>query len=215
MHAWLFLHSDPNVRQTEIEKRMAEAHISPFDVTVIDSGTDSIGIAETRSFITYVSLSSANGDKRAGVIVNADRLTTEAQQALLKTLEEPPARALFFLGSANDALLLPTILSRCVSVRIPDSTEPTTAIDASLFRTTSPGHIISMISAIGKTKEAYVAWIDEQMYALHHDSISNATILKTLLSVKKLLPNNVHPQFLLEHVFLTRYNDISYGQTAG
>jgi DNA polymerase-3 subunit delta' len=48
------------------------------------------------------------------IINEADKLTVQAQNALLKTLEEPPAYAVIILLTTNHEALLPTILSRCV-----------------------------------------------------------------------------------------------------
>lgn len=63
-----------------------------------------------RSF--YVS--SAPGKWKVGVIVHADRMGAGAENAFLKTLEEPPPDCLLLLLSDAPELLLPTILSRCV-----------------------------------------------------------------------------------------------------
>ena len=52
------------------------------------------------------------------VIQDADLMNAAAQNALLKLLEEPPASAAFVLCAANPALLLPTVRSRCVLIRI-------------------------------------------------------------------------------------------------
>ncbi len=51
--------------------------------------------------------------KKIGIIYDADRMNDEAQNALLKTLEEPPRDTLLILASGNPAALLPTTLSRC------------------------------------------------------------------------------------------------------
>ncbi len=48
------------------------------------------------------------------IIPEADLMTTEAQNALLKTIEEPPEYAVIMLLTSNAGALLPTILSRCV-----------------------------------------------------------------------------------------------------
>lgn len=50
------------------------------------------------------------------LIVRADTMTAEAANALLKTLEEPPPGTYLFLTATNRAALLPTVLSRCVSM---------------------------------------------------------------------------------------------------
>jgi DNA polymerase-3 subunit delta' len=53
------------------------------------------------------------GRRRVSIFVDADRMNATAANILLKTLEEPPPWAMLILVTANDASLLPTILSRC------------------------------------------------------------------------------------------------------
>ena len=52
------------------------------------------------------------------IIDDASKMTPQAQNALLKTLEEPPAYAVLLLLADNAEMLLPTILSRCVMLRL-------------------------------------------------------------------------------------------------
>ena len=59
--------------------------------------------------------------RKFGVIHDADRMNTEAQNALLKTLEEPPAETTLILTSANPSALLPTTRSRCQILPLPDN----------------------------------------------------------------------------------------------
>lgn len=59
---------------------------------------------------------------KVGVICDADRMAAAAENAFLKTLEEPPPRTLLMLLTANTGGLLPTVLSRCV--RMPLTGEP-------------------------------------------------------------------------------------------
>jgi len=56
-------------------------------------------------------------DRRVALIDDAHRMTTEAANALLKTLEEPPAQTLILLMTDSPETLLPTIRSRCQHVR--------------------------------------------------------------------------------------------------
>lgn len=53
-------------------------------------------------------------DKKVYIINEAEKMNTQAQNALLKTLEEPPEYAVIILLTTNLEVLLPTILSRCV-----------------------------------------------------------------------------------------------------
>lgn len=61
-------------------------------------------------------VASAEGKWKVGVILHADRMGVEAENAFLKTLEEPPAGCLLLLVTDSPELLLPTILSRCVRI---------------------------------------------------------------------------------------------------
>ncbi len=72
---------------------------------------------ENRFFLT----STAGAGKKIGVICDADRMNDEAQNALLKTLEEPPPETLLILTTGNPAALLPTTRSRCQLLTLPEN----------------------------------------------------------------------------------------------
>ncbi len=52
------------------------------------------------------------------IIVDADKMTEQAQNAILKTIEEPPSYAIIFLLAENDGALLSTIQSRCITLKL-------------------------------------------------------------------------------------------------
>ena len=70
-------------------------------------------IDEIRGFEHQVSLTAAPGRLKVGLIVDADRLNEQAQNAFLKTLEEPPGNVMLILVTTQPRGLLPTIRSRC------------------------------------------------------------------------------------------------------
>jgi len=61
------------------------------------------------------------GGWKAMVLAGAERMNTEAANKLLKTLEEPPPRSIFLLLSDQPEALLPTVVSRCQRVVLPES----------------------------------------------------------------------------------------------
>ena len=73
----------------------------------------SIGIDQIKSVINQSSRSTLTGKLKAYIIVEAHCLTEEAQNALLKLLEEPPVDTIFVLTTNNADLILPTVVSRC------------------------------------------------------------------------------------------------------
>lgn len=83
----------------------------------LELGPEPIKVDDVRFLGESASLSGFNGGKRAFALLDAHRMNVQAQNKLLKTLEEPPDDALFVL-TGNEQGLLPTIRSRCAVVRI-------------------------------------------------------------------------------------------------
>jgi DNA polymerase III subunit delta' len=77
-----------------------------------------IVIDEIRDLIRQLSQTSFAGGWKAGVILCADRMNDQAANALLKTLEEPSAKTLLILITAEPQSLLPTISSRCQRISL-------------------------------------------------------------------------------------------------
>lgn len=66
---------------------------------------------------------SFSGGWKVGVMMGADRLNTAGANAFLKMLEEPPKNTLFLLLTDSPEQLLPTIVSRCQRIDLPDARE--------------------------------------------------------------------------------------------
>ena len=76
-----------------------------------------VTVEEVRKLKSFFTLSSADGGWRIAIVDAADELNTSAENALLKVLEEPPAKTVILLISHQPAKLLPTIRSRCRELR--------------------------------------------------------------------------------------------------
>ena len=71
-----------------------------------------------RDLISELALLPVEGGARVAIIERADRMNEDAQSALLKTLEEPPAGVTIVLCANDEERLLPTVRSRCARVRL-------------------------------------------------------------------------------------------------
>jgi len=78
-----------------------------------------ISVDQIRGLADFVGMSAHQGGRRVVIIHPAEAMNTNAANALLKSLEEPPPGLLFILVSHKPQQLLPTILSRCLSVSLP------------------------------------------------------------------------------------------------
>ena len=87
------------------------------DFTIIDSEDGkNIKIGQIRLLQEQISEKPIVSEKKIYIINNADLMTIEAQNCLLKTLEEPPEYALIILVLSNENKLLNTINSRCTKI---------------------------------------------------------------------------------------------------
>src|SRR5262245_27903523 len=88
------------------------------DVLMIEPGdTGAIKIDQVRDAIERSAYRPFEGRRRVVIVNDAEALNVEAQNALLKTLEEPPAASTFILVTSRPDTLLPTVLSRCQRLR--------------------------------------------------------------------------------------------------
>lgn len=85
---------------------------SCIDVLEIDAASNR-GIDEIRNLREKVNYLPTQARKKIYIIDEVHMLTTEAFNALLKTLEEPPAHVIFMMATTQPNKILPTILSRC------------------------------------------------------------------------------------------------------
>lgn len=98
------------------------------DVRVLRPEKNVIKVDAIRDLIEYLSLRPYEGGKHIAIIEQADKMNQNAQNALLKTLENPVGDVMFFLLSDAPGSLLSTILSRCQNVRF----APLTAEDCAM-----------------------------------------------------------------------------------
>jgi len=102
------------------------------DVVIVEPEGDFIKIDQVRELQKRLRFRPLEGGRRACILDAADRLNEAAANALLKTLEEPPAETHLFLVTARPHHLLPTLLSRCQWV---------------IFKPLAPGHIAQILQS--------------------------------------------------------------------
>ena len=101
--------------QNALLKTMNRNH--PDIIYVTHEKPNSIGIEDIREqLIGDVAIKPYIGPHKIYIVDEAEKMTVQAQNALLKTIEEPPAYAVILLLVNNGGSLLPTISSRCVTL---------------------------------------------------------------------------------------------------
>jgi len=145
---------------------------SSVDVIEMDAASNR-GIDEIRNLIKETSFLPMNNRYRVFIIDEAHMITADAFNALLKTLEEPPAQVIFILATTNLEKLPKTIVSRCFLVN---------------FGRAKKSDIIHMLLRI--TKEEKIA-VDKQLLQLiashSENSFRDATKILEELTIQNKL----------------------------
>ena len=101
---------------------MIEKKLHP-DLMIVEPEEGSLKIEQARKGIEFLSYCPQISGKRILIIDQAEKMTTAAQNALLKTLEEPPQNCLLILITTSPNMLLPTVRSRLLPLRFPHASQ--------------------------------------------------------------------------------------------
>lgn len=171
---------------------------------------EKLGIEKARKIKEYFSLKPYQAKGRVVVLEEASNLTIEAQNTLLKIIEELPLAATLILGASTDTKFLPTILSRCEIVRILDPrSHPTPTSEVGVV-------IEKLIEASLTEKFEYIEKLktrEEFLYSLvqyFHQNLrshlqggnSDYDFLKELLQAEEWYLRNGNIRAILEYLML-------------
>lgn len=176
------------------------------DTIILSVRQSNIGIDEVRDFQKQLSFSLGPQKIRTGIITSADKLTLEAQNALLKTLEEPPQNCAIFLLLSDESFLIPTVLSRCQIITLPKITDSLSEEEISKFKeyreillSASLGSKLKLASEISASREIAIDWLDKFLIFSHSSNWSN---LRRIFESKKRLRDNSNVRLTMENLFL-------------
>ncbi len=95
--------------------RQAMSKSQPDIIRIVHEKPNTIGVEDIRKQITGdMGIKPYSSPRKIYIINEGEKMTIQAQNALLKTLEEPPEYGVILILTANVNMLLPTIVSRCV-----------------------------------------------------------------------------------------------------
>jgi hypothetical protein len=162
--------------------------IDTHDITIVDIKKEnadtkktaaSIGIERIKQLQQTLYLKPIRSHIKACIIHDAQLLTPEAQNAMLKLLEEPPQHTILILTSDSREALLPTVLSRCLLITLHtghrfSSEKRNELLDSVLkLATLSTGEKLKLAELLSKNKEEAKQWISD-MTIIMHEEMHNA-----------------------------------------
>lgn len=210
MIARLLISKSLKERAGEIRKILMENNLSPNHPDLLYLTFDSkLGIAEARKIKTHFSLKPYCAKGRAVVLEDASTLTVEAQNALLKILEEPPKDAILLLGAASEHSFLPTILSRCEIIKLTPN-----YYDTLEYHIKYKEDIVKLQDSSIEDRFAYIEKLKDREEFLHamvfyfhqnlasHTGYVNTDFLKELITAEQWANQNVNIRAILEYLML-------------
>lgn len=210
MHAFLIIGKSKEDRMKEITRRVSAWQVSTWDtVWATDEGT-SVGIAAIRDFIRELQLAPRTSPAKAGVIADMHRLTAEAQNALLKTIEEPPPNTYILAETESPDAILPTILSRCQTIRLGETEDLALALPADFLPAlidASAGKQLEMLEPYVATRDQAKVFVTSLIAAarkefLIHPTRGKTTLIRNLLTAQTQLSVNVNPRLVVDNAIL-------------
>lgn len=243
MRSYLLVANEDGELKKHIESLLKEYRIHELDITYAGRDeenstkkkspttkiTKSIGIDEIKRLQKKLFLKPYKGQNKAVIIPQAHTLTTEAQNALLKVLEEPPLHTVIILTTEKKDALLPTIQSRCqiIDVKVPLTISPDARQqveeDLKEIDTMTIGKALTLSEKLGKNKEEVTAWLTTAI-AILHESFSDSKVQKkdlmnTAQNIRKMqdllilvTTTNANTRHALEVFFLSFTQELSHKQ---
>jgi len=210
LHAILINTNNP-AKAFRLAQSLTQNDLSPQPDVLIIEAKPSIKIEAVRQLEKFLSHKPYQNDQKIVFIPQADQLTLPAQNALLKTLEEPPARSLIILVSSHQNQLLPTIISRCeIHQLVPDSSLDPQFITLqkniySAIANQSIGQRINFISEYSGSKISALEFCQNQLKYLRYlmlikNQFIFLPIIKALIQSITRLNQNQNPKLVLENL---------------
>ncbi len=207
MIARLLISADPVIKKREIDQILA-SHFQSENLRtnhpdLLYFPPDSkLGIEQAKKIKEHFSLKPYSAKGMVVVLEDASALTIEAQNALLKTLEEPPQNAILILAASSDASFLPTILSRCQKI-ILEGEKPLigSGEDIEKLLKLSVAARFEYIEQLKGRKEflqALVIYFRQKML----DQPKDKELVKELLLAEEWAAQNVNIRAILEYLML-------------
>jgi len=207
-HSLIITGANKKRRAGEAEKIRSQYNSSPLEVDpdclLLNQGT----IEAIRQAKIWLAKKPFSSPKKIVIITEAQNLTLPAQNALLKTLEEPPAHSLIILTTPNPALLLPTVVSRCQIIHLQQKENRSLkeiSLRQEIYRKSAAEKII-LAQEKGATLKSAKSWLREQRKFWQEKASENLPeaslwLEKTLLG-EQMLKQNVSPRLVLTYFLL-------------
>lgn len=219
MHSFITVSKNKKTALDYVGKECKKKQIDKFDVSLL-TFEKAIGIENIRNFQRQLYLKPIKSKTKAIILDVYNGITVQAQNALLKLLEEPPNNTIIYITIQNKDLLLATVLSRCKIIQLKDDSslltkqEITQYLDVLISLPQKPiGKRLKLAQDITKDKNEAVLWLEKMVFVArqaltqkNNINLSGSQGLRILKSLQKthtiITTTNANQRLVLENLFL-------------
>jgi hypothetical protein len=169
MHSFLIVSKNPKTAIDYALKLCKDNSIDKIDID-INAFEKKVGVEDVKNLKKKIILKPIKSKTKAVILDGANGITIEAQNALLKLLEEPPPNTIIYITTLNKELLLPTILSRCKIIDLKDNSSELSKQELSQYlnilislSTIGVGEKLKLAQDIAKNKEDIIPWLEKMI----------------------------------------------------
>ncbi len=192
------------------DKIAKQSGVNQFDKTYLEFEKD-LGIEDIRNIQKTIFLAPGKGNSKALIITLRKQATVEAQNSMLKLLEEPPANTLIFIISKTKGFFLPTVLSRVKVMELIEEADFEKEYEK-VIKLSGIGAKLAFAQEISKDKDSAITFIEKAILSAREEMI-NSENPETALKLRKLIHSlelahydlintNVSPRISIEHALL-------------
>ncbi|MBF8250135.1 MAG: polymerase delta prime subunit [Candidatus Levybacteria bacterium] len=216
MQSFLIASLDKNLSASYAANLLKEKNVDSLDIN-LHVYEKAMGIENVREIQKAILLKPFRGKTKAVVIEAYEDITPQAQNALLKILEEPPNNTIIVITTAKKELLLPTIISRCKVIVLQEKEIKLVQNELSKFHETlnillngGSGDKLKIAQDITRDKGDAALWLEKMAVFVKNKLTENNKDLKYLNFLKELQKTykvikstNVSQRTTLENHFLS------------
>lgn len=213
MNTFIISSKDLEKALGEASKICKENKIDSFSIEVLEF-EKALGIEDVRNIQKTIFLKPFKGEKKALIVKLFAGATIEAQNSMLKLLEEPPMNSLIFLVTDNAKIFLPTILSRVKLIELINGEFQTNESGLEeILNLNGVGDRLYLAQVVAKDKNEAITWLEGTILAARKKMLSELANKQESLRLRKLIhklefthydlkTTNVSPRLTLENLFL-------------
>lgn len=216
MQSFLIVALNKSLASSYTSNLSKEWGVDPLDIN-LHTYEKAMGIEDVRSIQKQILLKPFKGKTKAVIIDTYEDITPQAQNALLKILEEPPSNTIIIITTAKKELILPTIISRCKVIVLLEKEIKLTQDNLSKFQDTlnillngTSGDKLKIAQDVTTNKGDAALWLEKMAVFIKNELTKNCNNLKYLNFLKELQATykaikstNVSQRTALENLFLS------------